>query len=145
MRILCQHSTPDKSTWRWRAGSDSRRPQTLADQAVGQLLQLESRLGHADGVEAVIADIGTRALTGAATEQYSNAKQAVWVMGTAPEEAFRCGPHALAQMIRAVRGDTPPGRRHLALSCSQGCALLHTRPPVNDRMVKWSLLLNALR
>src|SRR5258707_13318777 len=92
----------------WTLAKDLPAPtaHAVADQAVGQLLQLESRLGHADAVEALIADIGTRALTGAATEQHSNAKQAVWVMRTAPEEAFRCGPHALAQMIRAVNGDT---------------------------------------
>jgi RHS repeat-associated protein len=89
----------------WTLSKDVPGPaaRTIADQAVGQLLQLESRLGHADVVEALIAEVGTRPLAGAASEQFSNAKQAVWVMRHAPEEAFRCGPYALAQMIRAVK------------------------------------------
>jgi YD repeat-containing protein len=40
---------------------------------------------------------------GAVTERISNAKQSLSVMRAAPEEAFRCGPAALAQMIEAFR------------------------------------------
>src|SRR5260221_7417237 len=92
----------------WTLAKDLPAPtaHAVADQAVGQLLQLESRLGHADALETLIAEIGARTLSGAAVEQYSNAKQALSVMRTAPEEAFRCGPHALAQMIRVLNADT---------------------------------------
>jgi hypothetical protein len=101
-----------------RAGHDFRTAWTLtkdmsgpnatavADRAIGLLLVLESRLGHADILEALIADVGTRVLMGAAAEQLSNAEQALWVMRTAPDEAFRCGPYALAQMLRAVKAET---------------------------------------
>jgi RHS repeat-associated protein len=75
----------------------------VADQAVGELIRLESRLGHADILEALIAEVGDRPLLGAASEMLSNGKGALWVMRKAPEEAFRCGPYALAQMISAIR------------------------------------------
>src|SRR5260221_2225275 len=91
----------------WGLAKDTPTPaaRAIADQAVGQLLQLESRLGHAEVVEALLAEVSARPLTGAATEQRSNARQAVGVMRHAPDEAFRCGPYALVQMIRAATPD----------------------------------------
>src|SRR3954451_10140002 len=75
----------------------------VADQAIGQLLTMESRLGHATAVEKLLQEVGSRELTGKATEQLTAAKQALWVMQNAPAEAFRCGPYALAQVLKAIR------------------------------------------
>jgi RHS repeat-associated protein len=75
----------------------------VADRAIGQLLTMESRLGHAQALEKLLQDVGSRELTGKATEQLTAAKQALWVMQNAPAEAFRCGPYALAQMLNAIR------------------------------------------
>ena len=94
-----------RAAWNLAKGTEGPNARAIADQAVGQLLWLESRLGHADVLEALLAEIGERALSGASVEQQSNAKQALWVMRNAPAEAFRCGPYALAQMLRAVRGE----------------------------------------
>src|SRR5205085_10320722 len=68
-----------------------------------QLLTMESRLGHAAVLEKLLQEVGSRELTGKATEQLTAAKQALWVMQNAPAEAFRCGPYALAQVLNAIR------------------------------------------
>jgi RHS repeat-associated protein len=91
-----------RAAWNLARHVETRAAQAVADRAIGELLILESRLGHADVVEALLEEIADRPLTGAATEHLANAKQALWVMRNAPAEAFRCGPYALAQMIRAA-------------------------------------------
>lgn len=91
-----------RAAWKLAKSDTSRNGIATADRAIGELLTLESRLGHADAVEAILAELGQRTVTGRATEQVSNAKQALSVMRQAPEEAFRCGPYALVQMLRAL-------------------------------------------
>jgi RHS repeat-associated protein len=92
-----------RAAWNLAKSDSGVRGVGIADRAMGELLALESSLGHADVVEQLIQEVGTRPLTGAATERLSNAKQALFVMRTAPDEAFRCGPYALVQMLRAIR------------------------------------------
>lgn len=91
----------------WTLAKDVETPgaKTVADAAIGELLSLEARLGHAERVEELLADLGTREVSGAATEKVSGARQSLFAMQQAPAEAFRCGPYALAQMLGALSGD----------------------------------------
>jgi RHS repeat-associated protein len=92
----------------WNLSKDGSTPgaRAVADLAMGQLLVLESRLGHADVVEQLLAEVGSRPLAGAATEHLSHAKQSLWVMQNAPDEAFRCGPYAVAHLIQAAQRES---------------------------------------
>jgi RHS repeat-associated protein len=92
-----------RTAWTLAKNIPSAEARRVADQSIGELLRLESRLGHADVVEGLIAEVGDRPLLGAASEMLSNGKQALWVMRNAPAEAFRCGPFALAQLISAIK------------------------------------------
>jgi RHS repeat-associated protein len=117
----------------WNLAKNDQTPAgiAVADRAIGLLLTLEARQGHADALQRLLQDVGSRELTGAATEQLSGAKQALWVMQHAPEEIFRCGPYALAHMMASIRGSvetrvmmTKTGARGMSL---QGLAALATR------------------
>jgi YD repeat-containing protein len=93
-----------KAAWNLTKHDQSAAGIAVADRAIGLLLTLEARQGHQDTLAQLLQDVGSRELTGPATEQLSGAKQALWVMQHAPEEVFRCGPYALAQMMAALRG-----------------------------------------
>ena len=93
-----------QGAWNLSKGDTTAAGIAIADRAIGELLSLEARQGHREALERLLRDLGARELTGAATEQLSGAKQALWVMQHAPEEVFRCGPYALAQMMAALRG-----------------------------------------
>ena len=116
--------TSFRAAWNLAKSETDGRGIGIADRAMGELLALESSLGHADVVEQLIQDVGGRLLTGAATERLSNAKQALFVMRTAPDEAFRCGPYALVQMLRAIRGSAAGDAKLLMTRAgSQGTSL----------------------
>jgi YD repeat-containing protein len=91
------------TAWDLTKNDTSPAGRVVADIAIGELLRLESRLGHEERVAALLDAVTGRGEGGAVTERISNAKQSLSVMRAAPEEAFRCGPHALAQMIEALR------------------------------------------
>ena len=123
-----------RAAWNLTKQMESRGAVAVADPAIGQLLSLESRLGHADIVEQLIADVGARALTGAATEQFSAAKQSLWVMRKAPDEAFRCGPSALFQLLLAL-GKSPNARLMMTRTGPEGISLARLATLVTDASV----------
>jgi len=74
----------------------------LADRALGELLRIHARLGHPERVEALLALVNDRGLTGRATELRDGAKQALWLMKNRPDQAYRCGPAALRILLQAA-------------------------------------------
>jgi hypothetical protein len=73
----------------------------LVDRAVGELLRMHARLGHADEVAALFEEIGERPLTGPATETRTGAKEGLWIMRNDPGVAYLCGPMALKNLLLA--------------------------------------------
>ena len=86
----------------WQLGRSSQiiEAKRLTDRAVGELLRMHARLGHADEIDKLLADLGDRPLTGAATEFASGAREGAWVMRNRPEIAYLCGPKALVNVMR---------------------------------------------
>jgi RHS repeat-associated protein len=84
----------------WKLAKDQTAPEARAicDRAVGELAELNSRLGRYERLEPLFAEIGNRDLRGSATEKVLGAKQGLWLMQNKPEDAFRCGPMALAKI-----------------------------------------------
>lgn len=92
-----------RTAWTLAKDVSSLPARRVADQAIGELIRLEARLGHADVLERLLSEVGNRPLLDAANEMLSNGRQALSVMRVAPEEAFRCGPYALAELISAIQ------------------------------------------
>lgn len=78
----------------WQAGRAATEPQAkaLADRALGELLRMHARIGHADRLAALFEDLGDRQLAGPASEALDGAKQGYWKMRNEPGVAYLCGP-----------------------------------------------------
>jgi RHS repeat-associated protein len=90
----------------WRLGKDEKSPlgKALMDRAVGELTDLNARLGRRADVEAILKEIDGRSLMGPATETITGAKEGVWLMRHRPGDAFKCGPYALDRILAANAG-----------------------------------------
>lgn len=71
----------------------------LVDRAIGELIRMHSRLGHADRVGSLLDELGDRPVSGPATEAITNAREALWLMRHEPGVAFLCGPFALRNLL----------------------------------------------
>jgi len=93
-------------TWQaaWDAGRDNKDPRVkaLVDRVAGELLRMHARLGHADDIERLIADIGDRKLTGQATEDLTGAREGLYVFRNNPGIGYLCGPMALKNLLLAL-------------------------------------------
>ncbi|MFZ5655139.1 MAG: cysteine peptidase family C39 domain-containing protein [Pseudomonadota bacterium] len=85
----------------WAAGRAATEPRAraLADRAVGELLRMHARLGHADELTALLADLGDRELSGQASEALAGAREGLWSMRHNPGVAYLCGPMALKNLL----------------------------------------------
>ena len=63
---------------------------------------MHARLGHADAIETLIADIGDRHLTGQATEELAGAREGLYVFRHNPGIGYLCGPMALKNLLLAL-------------------------------------------
>ena len=88
----------------WKAGRADTDPRmkALVDRVAGELLRMHARLGHADAIEALIADIGDRHLTGQATEELTGAKEGLYIFRHNPGIGYLCGPMALKNLLLAL-------------------------------------------
>src|SRR5260370_27823253 len=85
----------------WRAGRSAAEPsaKALVDRAVGELARMHGRLGHAQELETLFADIGERPVSGPATEAIQGAREALWLFHNDPGVSYLCGPMALKNLL----------------------------------------------
>ncbi|GLS74743.1 hypothetical protein GCM10007904_00780 [Oharaeibacter diazotrophicus] len=85
--------------WAIGKGQESEEARNLADRALGELLQMHARLGHADMIEALLAEADLRTPTGSATESIAGAREGMRQMRELPSVAYLCGPLALRALL----------------------------------------------
>lgn len=92
----------------WRLGKDVTEPhaKALVDRALGELMRMHARIGHADRLRALFIEMGDRAVTGSATEAVAGARDGLWMMEHEPGISFLCGPVALRNLLLS-QGATP--------------------------------------
>ncbi len=73
--------------------------QAVGDRSIGELLELNARLGRADVLAKLLDEIKGRAIHGSAQVLVNNAREALWSMQHHPELSFRCGPGALQRIL----------------------------------------------
>lgn len=85
----------------WAAGRSATEPRAraVADRALGELLRMHARLGHADRLEELLDDLGDRELSGSASEALAGAREGLWSMRHNPGIAYLCGPMALKNLL----------------------------------------------
>jgi hypothetical protein len=88
-----------EESWKLLSKETVPRENALGDFVLGELAQLNARLGRAERLEALFAEIGDRDVRGPATEKVAEAKQGLVLMQNRPQDAFRCGPMALDRIL----------------------------------------------
>jgi YD repeat-containing protein len=91
------------TTWEeaWAEGKNvqDRSAQPLVDRALGELVRMHARLGHADRLAELLQEVGDRPVSGPATEAVTGAKEGLWMMQHEPGTAYLCGPMALKSLL----------------------------------------------
>jgi RHS repeat-associated protein len=90
----------------WRNGRNASdiEVKALVDRAVGELALLYASLGKMDELTALFAEIGTRPITGSATERVQTAREMLNAVGKPDNHLFMCGPMALQALAIAHPG-----------------------------------------
>jgi RHS repeat-associated protein len=73
-----------------------------ADRALGELAELNARLGRFDRLEALFKEIAKRDVRGSGTNRVDGARSGLWLMKNNPGEAFRCGPLAVGAVFEVL-------------------------------------------
>jgi YD repeat-containing protein len=117
-----------EEAWSLAKESEDARIKATADRAVGELFELNARLGRFNVLERLFEEIGDRDIRGSATEKVSGARQALWLMHNRTGEAFRCGPLAIYSILRAAQPELlQPKPIEMCKSTKQGTSLLQLR------------------
>lgn len=87
-----------RESWNSAKAATGSEHRAIADQALGELIRMHARLGHADEVEALLLEVEKRPLIGAATEAVQGAREGLWKMRNEPGVAYLCGPMALKSL-----------------------------------------------
>jgi RHS repeat-associated protein len=94
-------------SWALLKGESDPKLRALADRAVGELAELNSRLGRYERLESLFAEIGERDVRGPASEKVRGAREGYVVMQKEPERAFRCGPFGIGRILASIRPNDP--------------------------------------
>ena len=91
----------------WRDARAQTQPETkrLADRALGELVRMHARIGHAERVKALLKEAQGRPLQGPATEAVAGAREGLWMMQNDPGVAYLCGPMALKNILEFQGAD----------------------------------------
>lgn len=131
-----------EQTWALCRGSQHPNAGPVGDQALGELLELFSRVGNRERLEALFGEIGGRRLRGVAAQKAVTARRRLSKMIHQVDTSFQCGPMALAALA-PFRGQQPiePRRPQEARSTEQGTSLAQNL----DWASKWELGLQAAK
>jgi RHS repeat-associated protein len=85
----------------WQVGREANEPRAraLVDRAVGELVRMHARLGHAGRLSELLDETNARHVTGPATEALAGGKEGLWMMQHNPGVAYLCGPMALKNLL----------------------------------------------
>lgn len=90
-----------EEAWKLSQAATDPRAEALANRALGEVAELNSRLGRRERLQILFEELdkSARNLTGAVTEKVGRARQGVYLMQHSPEKAYRCGPMALDRIL----------------------------------------------
>ena len=94
----------------------------LADEALAEFAELNSRLGRQDRLAALFQETRYRQLHGSALAKFNQAKTGLWMLRNEPSTSFRCGPLALCSILKSEHKPAGQFLDH-AYSISRGTSL----------------------
>ena len=126
----------------WQLGKAENEPNAyaIATRAVGELIELNARLGRYDRLDQLFLAIQGRNISGPATVKISGARQGLWLMQNQPDKAFRCGPMALDRIRASIRpADAFDDKIRLSQSTTQGMSLVQVRDLASDLKMDYQM------
>lgn len=87
-----------KRSWELAKGGTDLASQQVANRAIAEYAKMNARVGRADELDAVFAEVQGRNFMGDARVKLENSLEGRWVMKNKPGVAFRCGPYALTNI-----------------------------------------------
>ncbi len=91
-----------ENAWSLARNETAEYPSAVADRAVSELADLNSRLGRFDRLGTLFIEIGTRGVRGSANEKLFMAHEGLGTMYANPGIAFLCGPLAVNNVRNAI-------------------------------------------
>jgi RHS repeat-associated protein len=90
-----------EEAWELSKNATEQHAFSLANRALGEVAELNSRLGRRDRLEILFQELDSskRKLSGAVTEKIGRVRQGLWLMQEQPDKAYRCGPMALDRIL----------------------------------------------
>jgi RHS repeat-associated protein len=93
-----------KSAWELAKDETGLKQRCIADEAVAQLVLLEARLGRKAELERYLSLLTKRKLSPAAEDKVEQARIGLSFMNKMPGIAYKCGPHALNNLLAVKQG-----------------------------------------
>jgi RHS repeat-associated protein len=87
------------AAWDLSKNSSDQHGRAIGDRSVGELLELNARLGRFEALGKLFDEIKGRPIHGAASQLVAGARDGLWLMQHHPETSFRCGPGALERIL----------------------------------------------
>jgi len=113
-----------EQAWKLSEEATEAKAKALADRAIGELVELNTRIGRLDQLEALLKQIEHRPLIGSATEKVAGAQEGSWWMRKEPGKAFTCGVAALSSIFAFENPAEPRAARLSEVqSTSRGLSL----------------------
>ena len=129
-----------EDSWQLIGKDTDPKAKSLADYVLGELAQLNARLGRAERLQALFAEIGDRDVRGPATEKLAGARQGLALMNQRPQDAFRCGPMALDRILVATNQASALKTKILeSQSTTQGMSLVQVNKLAGSLGLKYQM------
>lgn len=89
--------------WQLGRNAGSVPARRLVDRAVAELARMHAKVGHADELEHLFAEVGDRKISGSATELMAGSREGLHAFRQDQGIAYLCGPKALTNVMRSLK------------------------------------------
>ena len=96
-----------EQAWNLSKNETGKEASQIADRAVAELAELNSRIGRFDRLEKLFVETDARQMHGSAAAKVAMAHNGLWMMLNRPGKSFRCGPFALGRIQKAQNPNAP--------------------------------------
>ncbi|MDB5047815.1 MAG: hypothetical protein JWO30_886 [Fibrobacteres bacterium] len=115
-----------EEAWRLSKSRTDVLGKAIGDRSVGELAIMNAKLGRLERLEPLLKEVQNRNVRGAATEKIQGAKEGLWLMKNKPQDAFKCGPYALARLLFKKKSDIKlQDKIYASKSTTKGVSLLN--------------------
>ncbi|MEZ5406207.1 MAG: hypothetical protein R3F23_08595 [Verrucomicrobiia bacterium] len=107
-----------EEAWQLAKTATDRKAKLMADWIVGQLAEMNSRVGRFERLAPLLKEIENRSIEGSASEWITRAKAGLWEMQNRPTRTFVCGTMALKKCAELQGLPLEIGDRIMEEECS---------------------------